>query len=74
MGLVFDTQQPIKMKLLRREPFLEFFAAARVELHKHLSIVHAEQDAARVNRRCGVQPRGQFFRALPRKTSDGVLR
>ena len=72
--LKFDAQDPIEMKFLRREPFLQILSARRVELRHHFAFLHVHEDALRRHRCRRRDPLPQFLRALPRQACQRVLR
>src|SRR6201987_3175006 len=72
--LELDAQNPIEMKFLRREPFLQILSAPRVELRHHLAFLHVHEDALRRHRCRRRDSLPQFLRALPRQACQRVLR
>src|ERR1700723_496175 len=72
--LKLDAQNPVEMKFLGREPFLELFPRRRFELRHHLAFLHVHHHAFRRPRSRRRDPLPQFLRALPRQASKRVLR
>src|SRR6202041_2754512 len=72
--LELHTQNPVEMKFLRRDPFLELFPRRRFELRHHLAFLHIHHHALRRHGSRSRDPLPQFLRALPRQASKRVLR
>src|ERR1700722_4561667 len=72
--LKFNAQQPIEMKLLRREPLLQLLAVCSVELNEHFSFLHVHEDAPRFYVVRAVKTHRERFRSLPRQARQRVLR
>src|ERR1700720_1813206 len=72
--LKLHAQNPVEMKFLPREPFLELFPRPRFDPRHHLAFLHIHDHAFRRHRSGRREPLPQFLRALSRQASKRVLR
>src|SRR6202040_2831717 len=70
----FDSQQPVEMNLLLREPVFEFFASRGFEFDEHLPFLHIDEDASCPSLLAVMKPACEFLCTLTGEAGERVLR